>query len=93
MKTYLQANDLFVLDNNILHPNQSGFRNGFSTSTAALNVKEHIIATLEDNDFVYAVLIDLSKAFDTVVLKKLFLFGFCDISFDWCKSYLEKRQQ
>jgi len=87
----------FILDNNILHANQSGFRNGFSTSTAALDVKEHIITSLEKNKFVCAVLIDLSKAFDTVdhiiLLKKLFSYGFRDLSFDWCKSYLENRQQ
>ena len=56
----------FILDNKILHPNQSGFRNGFSTSSAALAVKEHIISCLEKDKFVCAVLIDLSKAFDTV---------------------------
>ena len=42
-------------------------------------------------------MIDLSKAFDTVdhtiLLKKLFCYGFRDTSFDWCKSYLECRQQ
>lgn len=87
----------FILENNILHSNQSGFRNGFSTSSAALDVKEHIIKCLEKNKFVCAVLIDLSKAFDTVdhliLLKKLFLYGFRDISFDWCESYLKERKQ
>lgn len=87
----------FILDNNILHSNQSGFRKGFSTSSAALHVKEHIIKSLEENKFVCAVLIDLSKAFDTVdhliLLKKLFSYGFRDISFEWCESYLQYRQQ
>ena len=87
----------FILDNNILHSNQSGFRNGFSTSSAALDVKEHIIKSLEKNKFVCAVLIDLSKAFDTVdhliLLKKLFSYGFRDISFEWCQFYLHNRQQ
>ena len=87
----------FILHHNILHSNQSGFRNGFSTTSAALAVKEHIIKSLEKNKFVCAVLIDLSKAFDTVdhtiLLKKLFCYGFRDTSFDWCKSYLECRQQ
>ena len=88
---------LFILDNNILHSNQSGFRNGFSTSSAALDVKEHIIKSLEKNKFVCAVLIDLSKAFDTVdhsiLLKKLLSYGFRDTSFEWCESYLRNRQQ
>jgi hypothetical protein len=87
----------FILDNNILHSNQSGFRNGFSTTSAALAVKEHIVKCLENNKIACAVLIDLSKAFDTVdhmiLLKKLFCYGFQDTSFVWCKSYLEQRQQ
>ena len=44
----------FILDNNILHPNHSGFRHGFSTSSAALTVKEHM-KCLEKNKFVWAV--------------------------------------
>ena len=87
----------FIMDNNILHPNQSGFRNRFSTSSASLSVKEHILQSLEKNKFVCAILIDLSKAFDTVdhmiLLKKLYCYGFRDASFDWCKSYLENRKQ
>ena len=87
----------FISKNNILHTNQSGFRTSFSTSSASLIVKEHIIKNLESKKFVCAVLIDLSKAFDTVdhtiLLKKLFCYGFRDISFEWCKSYLECRQQ
>lgn len=83
--------------NNILHSHQSGFRNGFSTSSAALEVKEHIIDCLRNNKFVAAVLIDLSKAFDTVdhniLLKKLFCYGVRDSAFDWCESYLSARQQ
>ena len=87
----------YIINNDILHPNQSGFRHGFSTSSAALAVKHHIVKSLEKNKFVCAVLIDLSKAFDTVdhmiLLKKLYCYGFRDTSFDWCKSYLENRQQ
>ena len=40
---------------------------------------------------------DLKKAFDTVdhkiLLKKLWCFGFRDVSFDWFESYLTDRQQ
>jgi hypothetical protein len=88
---------IFIRENNIIHSNQSGFRSGFSTSSAALDVKEHIIEYLKKNKFVCAVLIDLSKAFETVdhliLLKKLFCYGFQDRSFDWCQSYLLDRKQ
>ena len=73
----------FILENNILHHNQSGFRHGYSTSSAALDVKEYIVNSLKSNKFPCAVLIDLSKAFDTVdhkiLLKKLFCYGFQDL--------------
>jgi len=42
----------FVINNNILHSNQSGFRNRFSTASAALDAKEHIIESLKNNKFV-----------------------------------------
>lgn len=87
----------YILENNILYPNQSGFRNGFSTTLAALAVKEHLGKSLEVDQIACAVSIDLSKAFDTVdhfiLLKKLFSYGFQDTSFEWCKSYLGQRQQ
>ena len=87
----------FILENNILHHNQSGFRHGYSTSSAALDVKEYIVNSLKSNKFPCAVLIDLSKAFDTVdhkiLSKKLFCYGFQDLPFTWCESYLENREQ
>ena len=86
----------FIVENDILNHNQSGFRQGFSTSPA-LDVKEFIINSLKSNKFVCGVLIDLSKAFDTVdhviLLKKLFCYGFQDLPFAWCESYLNNREQ
>ena len=87
----------FILENKILHNNQSGFRQGFSTSTAALDVKDYIVECLKADKFVCAVLLDLSKAFDTVdhtiLLKKLYCYGFQDLVFTWCESYLSGRKQ
>ena len=87
----------FIQINNILQPNQSGFRNKYSTSSASLEVKEHIVDCLSKNKYVCAVLVDLAKAFDTVdhhiLLKKLFCYGFRDQAFDWLLSYLSERQQ
>lgn len=87
----------FITENNILQPNQSGFRSSFSTSSAALDVSEHIIDCLRHHKHACAVLIDLAKAFDTIdhkiLLKKLYCYGFRDTSFDWCESYLSDRKQ
>ena len=85
------------MENKILSENQSGFRRSHSTETAALEVKEQILNRMSEGKFVGAVLIDLKKAFDTVdhkiLLKKLFSYGFRDMSFEWLESYLSNRFQ
>ena len=87
----------FIKDNSIISDFQSGFRKLYSTNTAVLEVSDHILENLDDKKYVGAVLVDLKKAFDTVdhkiLLKKLWCFGFRDVSFDWFESYLTDRQQ
>ena len=82
---------------NILSSSQSGFRNAHSTDTAVICVSDFILDELSKGNYVGAVLVDLKKAFDTVdhqiLLKKLFCYGFRDISFDWFNSYLSDREQ
>jgi hypothetical protein len=51
------------------HPSnlfQSGFRSGHSTVTALLNITDGIYRLLDQRFFVALVLLDFSKAFDTV---------------------------
>ena len=51
---------------------------------------------MKSNKFACAVLFDLSIAFDTVdhnILLKKFCYGFQDLPFTWCESYLENREQ
>ena len=87
----------FIKANKFLSDRQSGFRKLFSTSTAVLDVSDHILEQLDNKQFVGAVLIDLKKAFDTVdhkiLLKKLWCYGLQDQSFEWFQSYLTDRQQ
>jgi hypothetical protein len=87
----------YIMENEIISVNQSGFRKSHSTETAALEVKEFILNQLSEGKLVGAVLIDFKKAFDTVdhkiLLKKLFCYDFRDISFDWLESYLSDRFQ
>ena len=45
---------------------QTGFRKLFSTTTAVLDVSEIILEEFDKNNYVGAVLIDLTKAFDIV---------------------------
>ena len=87
----------FLDSSNLLSTSQSGFRHGYSTDTAVICVSDFILKELGDGKYVGAVLVDLKKAFDTVdhkiLLKKLFCYGFRDVSLDWFESYLSDRYQ
>ena len=87
----------FLIKHNILNTNQSGFRKLHSTSTAVTEVTDFILTEISEGKHTGAVLIDLKKAFDTVdhqiLLKKMFCYGFQDISFYWLESYLSGRKQ
>ncbi|KAJ4446425.1 hypothetical protein ANN_13121 [Periplaneta americana] len=73
-------------------PLQSGFRNGHSTSTALLNVTEDIRAAMDKRQATVLVLLDYSKAFDSVdfdlLLTKLQTLHLSDSAITWMYSYL-----
>ncbi|VEN38354.1 unnamed protein product [Callosobruchus maculatus] len=50
----------------ILPPYQSGFRQGFSCTSALLDVTDDIIKEIDDGNTTALVLLDYSKAFDTI---------------------------
>ena len=58
---------------------------------------DNINVAIDKNEYSIGVLIDLSKAFDTlnhcILLKKLEFFGVRDITLDWFHSYLTDRHQ
>ena len=82
----------YFLSNNPLTPAQSGFRPGHSTQDLLLMVTEDWKSALDYNDFVGAVFIDLSKAFDSLdhslLFAKLSGYGFDDNSMQWFTDYL-----
>jgi hypothetical protein len=91
MLEYLNVNEL-------LGENQSGFRKGHSTATALSKVVEDLTVNIDDGKISILVLIDFSKAFDSiphgVLLRNLrdrFRFSACAVSF--IKSYLSMRRQ
>lgn len=83
--------------NQLLYPQQFGFRQKYSTESANCYLLEKIKTSLDKGNVVGAVFLDLKKAFDTVnhsvLLNKLKQFKLSPEALKWLKSYLEGRQQ
>ena len=90
LSEFLDANDL-------LHPNQSGFRPKHSTATALAKLVNQWSLNIDNNKISGVAFIDLRKAFDTVdhelLLHKLACIGCSKKTITWFKSYLGDRQQ
>ena len=56
----------YLTENNILFHKQYGSRAGHSTEHALLELVDQISNTFNDKNYLLGILIDLSKAFDTV---------------------------
>ena len=73
------------------------YRKRFSTQYALLSLIEHWKKTLDEKGFGGAVLMDLSKAFDTLnhelLIAKLSAYGFNNESLKLIRSYLTNRWQ
>ena len=76
---------------------QSGFCSGHSTQDVLLWVTEDWKLALDADDLVGIMFIDLSKAFDSIdhslLIAKLFAYGFDRISLQWFTNYSSNRQQ
>lgn len=82
---------------NILPPHQSGFRAGYSCATALLGVIDDIIMDIDSGKTTALILLDYSKAFDTISHEILFSIlhyvGFSDSAIKFLRSYLDNRMQ
>jgi len=96
-KLMLNRLSMFFEKYNILYPLQFRFRSRYSTSLAMIYLNDIINNSLSKGDSVIGILIDLSKAFDTVnhqiLLDKLFKYGIRGIAHKWLSSYLTNRKQ
>ena len=80
-----------------LSPYLCGYRKGFNTQYALLSLIEKLKKTLDDNGYTGAILMDLSKAFDTInhelLIAKLYAYGFSKDALKLIHSYLSDRWQ
>ena len=87
----------FIEKHKILYINQFGFRKKFSTTLALIDTIEYIKTTLDNNQYVIGIFLDIRKAFDTVnhniMCKKLEHYGFRGHSLNFLRSYLSDRTQ
>ena len=84
-------------ENSIINDCQFGFREGYSTTMAVAEFTENIINHNDTNCATCAILLDLSKAFDSVnreiLLFKLSKCGIRGNMLELLRSYLNNRKQ
>ena len=87
----------YCLTENILVPNQYGFRSGYNTVDCLVDLIDEITKALDEEKYAVSLFLDLSKAFDTVnhsiLLSKLDLYGIRGNANQWFRSYLSNRKQ
>ena len=87
----------FMDKNCLISECQYGFRSGYSTSSALMELIEELSSALDSKKVTVGVFIDLKKAFDTIdhklLMHKLEHYGIRGESNNWLKSYLENRKQ
>ena len=80
---------------NYLSPYLCRYRKGFSSQQALMSLIENWKRVLDKKGFGGAVLMDLSKAFDTIkhdlLIAKLYAYGFSKESLKLLHSYLSNR--
>lgn len=87
----------YVEDLDILPKIQSGFRKGYSTTSALCKIVDDITTSVDSGLVTSLTLLDLSKAFDSVnislLLAKLQYYGIQEEILQWFSSYLNDRTQ
>ena len=81
----------YITDNNILYKKQFGFQTGHSTEQSIIQLVDQINSNFEKDQYTLGVLIDLSKAFDTVdnkiLITKLENYGIKGINLLWFNTW------
>ena len=87
----------FLNVNKLLYNSQYGFRKAHSTETATLELIDTLLQTLDKKDIPISIFLYLSKAFDTIDHKILYVklrhYGINGVLLNWLINYLTGRQQ
>ena len=88
----------YLTDQKILHPLQTDFRKGHSTTEHAIaQLVDQIYESFENDNYTVGIFVDLSKALDTVnhtiLLKQLEINGITGANLAWFRSYRTNRKQ
>lgn len=87
----------FLQKHDVINKHQHGFRRNHSTSTALADVLDYITLQLDKKLSVFALFVDIAKAFDSlshdILLAKLEHYGIRGVALDWFSSYLLGRFQ
>ena len=87
----------YLTENNLTSSKQFGFRLQSSTATASAQFIDQLLFGMDNGTVTGAVLLDLTKAFDTVnhsiLSRKLSRFGVDDTAQNWFDSFLSNRNQ
>jgi len=85
------------IETTVYNQTQSGFRKGHSTTTILLKLRDEIRKAMNKNEITLAIMIDYSKAFDTIdhsiMVRKLRNLGFGSSVIKVIVSYLSNRKQ
>ena len=87
----------FLETNALLDNRQHGFRRGYSTASAIMEVTDYLYENMDTGYYSHCAFIDYSKAFNTldhgILYMKLNNLGTGKTVIYWCKSYLTNRSQ
>ncbi|PFX13026.1 putative RNA-directed DNA polymerase from transposon BS [Stylophora pistillata] len=96
-KTVTIANLYFLDSNSIIHHSQSGNRRHHSTETALLHYTDELLKSMDDKKISVIVLLDMSKAFDSIrhdlLINKLHKLGVSFATCSWFLSYVSQLTQ